>query len=215
MGKKVFVVPPQAVNVSVSVNVGQQPVPQAPPPPQQDAAGVAGVPPQYAPPSTYVHTAVNAGAAPWPAATTPAVPRGPYTPPFQMPTSDVLRRTIPALGRRDGLGLGDHVHTAGCLEQGCALLTTAVPAKVNARPWVMFGWLLVAACVWLVQYSFVVPLAWLGAVAHSTGAKAVGWFLILLCGLGPFYALFYLCSPAVPRQALTPWGLSAQRTPAH
>ncbi|HWH29771.1 MAG TPA: hypothetical protein VNU26_12525, partial [Mycobacteriales bacterium] len=57
-------------------------------------------------------------------------------------------------------------------------------------------------------YSLIVPLAWLGAVAHSTGAKALGWFAILFCGLGPFYALFYLCSPAVPRQALCPWGLN-------
>jgi hypothetical protein len=208
----VFVVPPQSVSVNVSVNVGQQTVPQVPPVLQQDpAAGV--VPPQYAPPPTHVHTAVNVGAPSLPTVTTAAVPQGPYMPPFQMPTSDVLRRTIPKLARRDDLGLGDHVHTAGCLEGGCALLTTALPAKVNTRPLAIFGWLLVAACMWLVQYSFILPLAWLGAVAHSTGAKAAGWFAILLCGLGPFYALFYLCSPAVPRRALTPWGLNPQRDP--
>jgi hypothetical protein len=204
MGKKVFVVPPQAVSVNVNVNVGQQ----LPHPPAAPAPGA--VPQQYAPPATQVHTAVNVGAPAWQTAAAPAVPRGPYTPPFQMPTSDVLRRTIPMLARRAETGLGDHVHTAACLEQNCALLTAAVPQKVTARPWAMLGWLLVAVCVWLVQYSLIVPLTWLGAVAHSTGAKVIGWFAILFCGFGPFYALFYLCSPAVPRQALRPWGLNGQ-----
>lgn len=209
MGKKVFVVPPQSVsvNVNVSVNVGQQ-APQQQVPQQPGAVPQQYAPPQYAPPAAQVNTAVHVGAPAWPVATT-SVPRGTYVPPFQMPTSDVLRRTIPKLARRSELGLGDHVHTAGCLEQGCALLSASVPAKVTARPWAMCGWLLVAACLWLVQYSLVVPLAWLGAVAHSGGAKAIGWFAILLCGFGPFYSLFYLCSPSVPRQALRPWGLNA------
>lgn len=191
MGKKVFVVPPQSVSVNVSVNVGQQ------------------VPQQHAPPAAHVNTAVHVGAPAWPVVTTTSVPGGPYVPPFQMPTSDVLRRTIPKLARRSELGLGDHVHTARCAEQGCALLSASVPGRVTARPWAIFGWLLVAVCVWLVQYSLIVPLAWLGAVAHSGGAKAIGWFAILLCGFGPFYSLFYLASPSVPRQALRPWGLNA------
>jgi len=209
MGKKVFIVPPQAVNVNVSVNVGDQSPPQ---PPVTAAPGA--LPQQYAlapaptPTPTQVNTAVIVGPQMWPASV-PAVPAGPYTPPFQMPTSDVLRRNVPMLARRAALGLGDHVHNAECLERECALLSTSVPAKVTTRPWAIVGWLLVAACVWLVQYFFIVPLVWLGAVAHSTGAKALGWFAILLCGLGPFYALFYLCSPAVPRQALRPWGLNA------
>lgn len=196
MGKKVFVVPPQSVSVNVSVNVGQQV------PAQQ------GAPQQVAPPAAQVNTSVHVGAPAWAGVTAP-VPRGPYVPPFQMPTSDVLRRTIPQLARRNELGLGDHVHTGRCLEQGCALLNASVPGRVTARPWAMFGWLLVAVCVWLVQYSLIVPLAWLGAVAHSGGAKAVGWFAILLCGFGPLYSLFYLAAPSVPRQALRPWGLNA------
>ena len=203
MGKKVFVVPPQAVNVNVSVNVGQH-VPQQQMPPY--------VPQQYAAP-TQVNTAVHVGVPPWPVTATP-VARGPYVPQWQMPTSDVLRRSIPKLAGGSDLGLGDHVHTSDCLEHGCALLSTAVPAKVTTRPWAMFGWLLVAACIWLVQYSLIVPLVWLGAVAHSTGAKAIGWFAILLCGFGPFYALFYLCSPTVPRQAMRPWGLNGPRAVA-
>ncbi len=52
-----------------------------------------------------------------------------------------------------------------------------------------------------------------GAVAQSAGAKALGWFAILLCGLGPFYALFYAFSPHVPRQALRPWGLNKDPQP--
>lgn len=195
MGKKVFVVPPQAVSVSVSVNVGS--------PPQQQ------VPQQYAPPATQVSTAVHVGA-PGAQAAAPATPRGPYVPPFQMPTSDVLRRTVPKLARRSELGLGDHVHTASCVEQGCPLLSATMPEKVTVRPWAMLGWLLVAACVWVVQYSLIVPLAWLGAIAHTSGAKALGWFAILLCGFGPFFSLFYLCAPAVPRQALRPWGLNGE-----
>ncbi len=200
MGKKVIIVPPQSVNVSVNVNVGQQ-VPQQQVPQQQ---------------GTQVNTAVHVGAA-WPVVA-PA-PSGPYTPPFDMPTSDVLRRTIPKLARLDQqraqaeLGLGDHVHTPQCAESGCSLLTAHLPHKVSLRPWAMFGWLLVAACVWVVQYSLIVPLAWLGAVAKSGGAKAAGWFAILLCGFGPFYALYYLCSPAVPKNALTPWGLSSKASP--
>jgi hypothetical protein len=34
----------------------------------------------------------------------------------------------------------------------------------------------------------------------------MGWFAILLCRFGPFSTLFCLYSPAVPRQALQPWG---------
>jgi hypothetical protein len=209
MGKKVIIVPPpQAVSVNVSVNVGQQVpqqwVPQGQIPQQQQVAPPA--------PPTQVNTAVTVGASPWPAAA--VQPRGPYVPPFQMPTSDVLRRTIPGLARQHGLGLGDHVHTAECLDRGCDLLSAAVPHKTSVRPWAMIGWVLVALLVWSVQYSLLVPLVWLGAVAQSTLAKALGWFAILLCGLGPFYALFYLFSPAVPRQALTPWGLSASQSVA-
>ena len=195
MGKKVFVVPPQAVNVSVNVNVGQH----AP------SAGGA-VPPQYAPASVNTAVHVVAGGS---ATSAPRAPREPFVPSFRMPTSDVLRRTIPALARPTQLGLGEHVHTSTCLEHGCALLSAPVPAKITARPWAAVGWLLVAVVVWLVQYSLLVPLVWLGAVAQSAGARALGWFAILLCGLGPFYSLFYVFSPAVPRQALSPWGLNA------
>ena len=212
MGKKVFVVPPQQVSVNVSVNVGQQiPTQQAPPPQEPVQAGQIPQQPVYAPAATNVSTSVQVGAPAWgDHPTMRAVPAGPYQPPFRMPTSDVLRRTIPKLGRQNQNSLGDHVHTPACAETGCALLHATLPTKVAFRPWAMLGWLLVAACVWVFQYSLIVPLAWLGAVATSDAGKVVGWFLILLCGFGPFYALYYLCAPAVPRQALIPWGLNGE-----
>lgn len=200
MGKKVFVVPPQAVNVNVSVNV-QPPV----------LAVQSASMPDGPPGSTQVNTSVQVGAPSWAhAGQLATVPTGPYVPPFQMPTSDVLRRKIPMLSRQQQLGLGDHVHTASCVEQECALLAARISAKVTARPWAVVGWLLVAVCVWVLQYSLVVPLAWLGAVARSGAGKAIGFVAILICGFGPLYALFYRFSPHVPRGALVPWGLSEE-----
>lgn len=213
MSKKVFIVPPQNVSVNVSVNVGQQPV--AAPGPQY---GEVPAPPQayeqpfqQQVPAAQVNTSVHVGALG--RGTTSGAghlaQQGPYVPSFQMPTSDVLRRTIPRLARESqGAGIGDHVHDAQCAEHGCELLAAALPAPVRARPWAIVGWLLVALCVWAVQYSLIVPLVWLGAVARSGGARAVGWIAILLCGFGPFYSLFYVVSPAVPNRGLTPWGLS-------
>lgn len=205
MGKRVIIVPPQAVSVNVSVSVGTQPVQQgqvpAQPPPHQQLD-------LQQPQPTQVNTAVHVAAGGWPGPVG-NVEQGPYVPSFQMPTSDVLRRNIPKLARAgQGPGLGDHVHDAKCAEDGCDLLAASLPAPVQVRPWAILGWVLVALCVWSVQYSLIVPLVWLGAVAHSAGAKTAGWFAILLCGFGPFFSLFYLCSPAVPKHALTPWGLA-------
>lgn len=200
MGKRVIVVPPQGVSVNVSVNVGQQ----APQPATGHGTGAT------APQTTQVNTAVTVGAPGWAAPAPAATGRsGPYTPPFSMPTSDVLRRTLPGLARAPQLGLGDHVHTAVCAEQGCALLSVAMPpARSATRPWVAVGWVLIALVMWTLQYSIVLPLAYLGAVAKSGAAQAIGWFAVLFCGLGPFLSLFYLCSPAVPRAAVRPWGLA-------
>jgi hypothetical protein len=210
MGKKVFVVPPQSVsvNVSVNVNAGQVLIPaQHSPTPVQPPAPA----PQPLATSAQVDTAVTVGSAHgWGVAPAP-VPAGPYTPPFSMPKSDVLRRKVPMLARRTSLGLGDHVHAPACAETGCGLLAAAAPERPVTRPWAVVGWLLVAVVVWVLQYSFVLPLAYLGAVAKSGPAQALGWFAILLCGLGPFYSLFFVCSPAVPRAELRPWGLDDPR----
>ena len=203
MGKKIIVVPPQAVSVNVSVTVGGGP---ATPAPLLATPAVQAQPPAVPaapwPPMTQVNTSVLTGVHSGTELTAP------FTPSFSMPASDVLRRKVPMLARREASVLGDHVHTAGCFEDDCALLSAQLPPKVTAKPWVAICWLLLAACVWVVQYSLVVPLAWLGAVAKSGGAKTVGWFAILLCGFGPFYSLFYAFSPHVPRHALRPWGLN-------
>ena len=186
MGKKqIIVVPPQAVSVSVSVDVGTDPAPPAP-------ARQAHVPAQggalagfgLGSPRTQVNTAVTVGAPPaWGAAGGP-VPTGPYVPPFSMPTSDVLRRHLPGLTRQASLPLGDHVHSVGCAENGCPLLAAPLPPRLRVRPWAMVSWLLVALVVWIIQYSLVVPLAYLGAVARSGMMQALGWVAILLCGSG-------------------------------
>ena len=199
MPKRVIVVPPQSVSVSVSVNVGQQQAPH----PAPGAASTSALPP-----TTQVNTAVTVGAPAW----TP--PTGPYVPPFTMPTSDVLRRKLPGLARTPQLGLGDHVHTARCAEEGCALLSLATPSARPARPWASIGWLLIALVMWSLQYSLVLPLAYLGAVAKSGTVQVVGWIAVLFCGLGPLLSLFYLCAPSVPRSALRPWGLAVGRPAA-
>ncbi len=210
MGKKqIIVVPPQAVSVNVSVNVGAG---QASPAPAQPAhvpaQGGALAGHESVSPRTQVNTAVTVGAPPaWGAAGGP-VPTGPYVPLFSMPASDVLRRKLPGLTRQAALPLGDHVHSVDCAENGCPLLAASLPPRPRVRAWAMLGWLLVALVVWVIQYSLVVPLAYLGAIARSGTMQALGWVAILLFGLGPLYALFYLCSPAVPRAALRPWGLN-------
>ncbi len=210
MGKKqIVVVPPQAVSVNVSVDVAAG---QAPPAPAQEVH----VPTQGGAPADYqlgsrteVNTAVTVAAPPaWSASGGP-VPSGPYVARFNMPASDVLRRMLPGLARQaPPLPLGDHVHSVECAESGCPLLAASLPPRPRVRPWATLGWLLVALGVWVIQYSLVVPLAYLGAVARSGVMQAVGWVAILLFGFGPLYALFYLCSPAVPRAALRPWGLN-------
>ena len=191
MGKKVIVVPPQPVHVNVNVTVG--------------GASAAPAPPVTAAPA-------------WQAAVPPHQTSGqstaPYTPPFSLPASDVLRRKVPMFAHPEPFALGDHVHNAQCIDNGCGLLTTQLPPRVTAKPWAVVGWLLVALLVWALQYSVVVPLAWLGAVAKSGGARLVGWIAILFCGFGPFYSLFYLCSANVPRHALQPWGLSKGLRPS-
>lgn len=200
MPKRVIVVPPQGVSVNVSVNVGQQ---QAPP--SAPGAGAAAAAPGS---TTQVNTAVTVGPPVWAA----AAPACPYNPPFSMPTSDVLRRKLPGLARAPQMALGDHIHTARCAEEGCALLSAAVPsARSAARPWSVIGWVLTALVMWTLQYSVVLPLAYLGAVAKSGALQALGWFAVLFCGLGPLLSLLYLCSPAVPRSALRPWGLDQVR----
>jgi hypothetical protein len=207
MGKKVIVVPPQNVSVNVNVNVGQQPAVPA----QPHAPGLEQPQPFAQPaPAAQVNTAVHAGAPAWPGPV--ALPRGPYEPPFHMPTSDVLRRNIPRRARAaHGTGIADHVHDVSCAEHGCVFLAAALAPASAARPWALLGWLLVALCVWSVQYTLIVPLIWLGAVARSGGAKAFGWFAVLFCGCGPFYSLYYLFSTDVPNSGLTPWGLSQIR----
>lgn len=197
MPKRVIVVPPQGVSVSVSVNVSQQPVPH-------QAAAATATPL----PTTQVNTAVTVGAPVW----TP--PTGPYVPPFTMPTSDVLRRKLPGLARTSRLGLGDHVHTARCAEEGCALLSLTAPSARTARPWASIGWVLIALVMWSLQYSLVLPLAYLGAVAKSGTLQVVGWIAVLFCGLGPVLSLCYVCAPSVPRSALRPWGLAEVGRPA-
>jgi hypothetical protein len=208
MAKKIIVVPPQSVSVNVSVNVGTG---QTTPAPAQHghipAQAFPSPVPQHQP--VQVNTGVAVGTAPPWGVVPAAAPTGPYTPPFTMPTSDLLRRKVPMLARRTSLGLGDHVHTPVCAESGCPLLAASVQPRPATRPWSVLGWMLVALVVWCVQYGFVVPLAYLGAVAQSGIGRAIGWFAILLCGFGPFFSLFYLCSPAVPRSALRPWGLNA------
>ncbi len=210
MGKKqIIVVPPQAVSVNVSVSVGAG---QASPAPAQQAhvpaQGGALAGHELGSPRTQVNAAVAVGAPPaWGAVGGP-LPTGPYVPLFSMPASDVLRRKFPGLTRQASLPLGDHVHSVDCAENGCPLLAASLPPRPRVRPWAMLGWLLVALAVWVIQYSLVVPLAYLGAVARSGTMRALGWVAILLFGLGPLYALFYLCSPAVPRAALRPWGLN-------
>lgn len=203
MGKRVIVVPPQAISVNVSVDVAQH---SAPSPAHAAAAGAPAAAPQ---PTTQVDTAVTVSAAGWAPPAHPAAPAGPYSPPFSMPTSDVLRRKLPGLAPTPSSRLGDHVHSATCVEQGCALLSIDMPpARSAARPWASIGWVLVALVMWTLQYSVVLPLAYLGAVARSGVLQAIGWFAVLFCGLGPVLSLFYLCSPAVPRSALRPWGLA-------
>lgn len=199
MPKRVIVVPPQGVSVNVSVNVGQQ---QASHSPSVETPAAA---PQ---PATHVNTTVTVGAPAW----TPST--GPYVPPFTMPTSDVLRRTLPGLSHAPRPGLGDHIHTASCAEHGCALLSLTMPSARPTRPWASVGWMLIALVMWSLQYSLVLPLAYLGAVAKSGMLQAVGWFAVLFCGLGPLLSLFYLCSPSVPRSALRPWGLAEVDSPA-
>src|SRR4051812_16475237 len=107
MAKKVFVVPPQAVSVNVSVTVGEvasSPAPLVTPTAQAQQPVVPG--PRL--PTTQVNTSVFAGV---PIGTEVAAP---YTPPFCMPASDVLRRKVPMLARRGEFVLGDHVHMASC-----------------------------------------------------------------------------------------------------
>ncbi len=210
MGKKqIIVIPPQVVSVNVSIDVGAgQAAPAQGQQAQVPTQGGAPAGHEFGSPRTQVNTAVTVGAPPAWGAAPPPVPSGPYVPLFSMPTSDVLRRNLPGLARPASLPLGDHVHSVDCAENGCPLLAASLPPRPKIRPWAMLGWLLVALVVWVIQYSLVVPLAYLGAVARTGVMQAVGWVAILLFGFGPLYALFYLCSPAVPRAALRPWGLN-------
>lgn len=191
MRKQVIVVPPQSVSVNVSVNVGGQATPAAPAPAQPVSAAVA----------------VTTGA-PLPA------PQPEWQPPFQMPVSDVLRRRVPFLAHKQPSVLGDHVHDSACVDGSCALLQQQLPPRPASNPVAIVGWMLAAVVMWTLQYSLVLPLSHLGAVARSGAAQAIGYFLILLCGFGLFYSAYYACTPAVPRPALRPWGLAPleQRT---
>lgn len=183
---------PVAVSVNVNVNTGGSTAP-------------ADVP---------VVEAVSTAASPTPVA--PSIPAqrlspepdGVFVPSFGLPASDVLSSRLRPPVRRPSLGLGDHVHNADCLDGACGLIAEPVPSQ-GAMRYVTFAvWLFVAVFVWFVQYAFVVPLACLPAVAHTSKTRLVGYFAILFCGLGVFYSLYYLAAPAVPRDALRPWGLA-------
>lgn len=132
-----------------------------------------------------------------------------FAPAFGLPVSDVLRSRLRPPVRRPSLGLGDHVHNTDCLDGNCGLITEPIPNQSALRYVTFAAWLVVALFVWLVQYAFVVPLACLPAVAHAPKTRLLGYFAILFCGLGIFYSLFYLAAPAVPRDALRPWGFTA------
>jgi hypothetical protein len=89
-----------------------------------------------------------------------------------------------------------------------------MPSARPTRPWASVGWVLIALVMWSLQYSLVLPLAYLGAVAKSGMLQAVGWFAVLFCGFGPLLSLFYFCNPSIPRSAVRPWGLAEVASPA-
>lgn len=181
---------PVVVNVQVNATVGA--VEAQPPQPTQHTT-----PAQPAP-----------VAAPFvPTQRSPAEPDT-FTPSFRLPASDALSARLHPPVRNPSLGLGDHVHNAGCLDGTCELVGQQIPNNSPARYLTFAAWLVVAVFVWIVQYAITVPLGCLNAVAHTPKTRALGVFAIIFCGFGWAYTLVCFAAPAIPRDVLRPWGLA-------
>lgn len=140
-----------------------------------------------------------------PVAPPPAAPRPAPSLNRDLPGDDLIRRAI-ASTRRRPLELGEHVHSAGCVEDGCTLLgQRAHDPGPKQYAQALLAVLVAVLFAWPLQYCYVTPLV--GLRYATSDSRSRTWGIVgVVCGLGVFYSLAYLAMPQVPRQALTPWG---------